>query len=40
VIVWGVIQTVFKLTIKIFVGGCLGILLIGLACGAVAYFGR
>ncbi len=39
-IVWGVVQFFMKLTMKIFMLGCLGIIVVGLACGAVAYFGR
>lgn len=38
-VVWTVIQFVFKLTIKIFTIGCLGILLLGLIFAAITYFG-
>lgn len=37
-IVWGVIQFFMKLTMKIFMLGCLGIIGISLACGAVMWF--
>lgn len=37
--IWAVVQFVFKLTLKIFTLGCLGILLAGLLCAAAAYFG-
>ena len=38
-VIWTVIQFVFKLTIRIFMVGCLGILLLGLIFAAVTYFG-
>jgi hypothetical protein len=38
-VIWIVIQFVFKLTIKVFTVGCLGILLLGLLCAAATYFG-
>lgn len=38
-ILWIVANFVFKLTLKMFTIGCLGILLLGLLCAAVTYFG-
>jgi FtsH-binding integral membrane protein len=38
-VVWGVVQFFMKLTMKVFALGCLGILVVGLGCGALAYFG-
>lgn len=38
-VVWTAIQFVFKLTMKVFTIGCLGILLLGLLCAASVYFG-
>ena len=38
-VIWIVIQFVFKLTIKVFTIGCLGILLLSLLCAVSVYFG-
>jgi hypothetical protein len=38
-IVWSVVQFFMKLTMKVFALGCLGVILIGAACGALTYFG-
>lgn len=38
-VIWTLIQFVFKLTMKMFTLGCLGILIVGLLCGAVSFFG-
>jgi hypothetical protein len=38
-VVWTIVQFVFKLTTKMFTLGCLGILVLGLACGALSFFG-
>ena len=37
-IVWMVASLVFRLTMRILVIGCLGILLLGLLCSVAAYF--
>jgi hypothetical protein len=39
-VIWVVSNFVFKMTMKIFSLGCLGIVVVGLACGAVAWFSR
>ncbi len=38
-VIWLLVQFVFKLTIKVFTIGCLGILLLSLLCAASVYFG-
>ncbi|HLB48416.1 MAG TPA: hypothetical protein VJL59_15525 [Anaerolineales bacterium] len=38
-ILWIVANFVFKLTLKMFTIGCLGILLLGLLCALAVYFG-
>lgn len=38
-IVWMVASLAFRLTMRILVIGCLGILLLGLLCSVAAYFG-
>lgn len=39
-VIWVVSNFVFKMTMKMFSLGCLGIVVVGLACGAVAWFSR
>jgi hypothetical protein len=38
-ILWIAANFVFKLTLKMFTIGCLGILLLGLLCAVAVYFG-
>lgn len=38
-VIWAIVHFVFKLTMKIFAMGCLGILLLGLLCAIASYFG-
>jgi len=39
-VIWIAANFAFKMTMKIFSLGCLGIIVVGLACGAVAWLSR
>lgn len=39
-VIWIAANFVMKMTMKIFTLGCLGIIVVGVACGAVAWFSR
>jgi hypothetical protein len=39
-VVWIAAHFIFKLTMRIFTLGCLGILVVGAACAAFAWFSR
>ncbi len=39
-VIWIAANFVMKMTMKIFALGCLGILVVGVACGAIAWFSR